>query len=40
LGATAVIVPAEGELDDVEGVKVFRCAFLAEAIETARRDTL
>ena len=40
LGATAVIVPAQGELEEVPGVRVFRCHSLAEAIEVARRDTL
>jgi DNA repair protein RadA/Sms len=40
LGATAVIVPAQGELEEVPGVRVFRCHSLAEAIEVVRRDTL
>jgi DNA repair protein RadA/Sms len=40
LGASVVIVPSEGELDEVPGVAVFRCRSLAEAIEVARRDTL
>jgi len=39
LGATVVIVPAEGELDDVPGLRVYRCRSLAEAIEAARTDT-
>lgn len=40
LGATAVIVPAQGELDEVPGISVLRCQTLAEAIDVARRDTL
>jgi DNA repair protein RadA/Sms len=32
LGATAVIVPTPGELDEVPGVRVHRCRSLAEAI--------
>lgn len=39
LGATAVIVPAQGELDEVPGVKVYRCRSLAEAIDAAHFDT-
>lgn len=40
LGATVVIVPAEGELDEVPGLRVLRCRSLAEAIEAARSDTV
>lgn len=36
LGATVVIVPGEGELDDVEGVSVIRCHSLVEAIHAAQ----
>ena len=36
LGATRVVVPRAGELDEVEGVEVTRCATLAEAIAAAR----
>jgi DNA repair protein RadA/Sms len=32
LGVATVIVPAEADLEDVEGVRVVRCASLAEAI--------
>jgi predicted ATP-dependent serine protease len=32
LGATAVIVPTQGELDEVPGVSVHRCRSLAEAL--------
>ncbi len=39
LGATTVIVPAEGELDEVAGLTVHRCRSLAEAIEAARTGT-
>jgi DNA repair protein RadA/Sms len=39
LGASVVIVPAQGELEDVDGVRVFRCESLAEAIETAQSKT-
>ena len=39
LGATLVIVPAQGELDVVEGVEVFRCHSLAEAITVAQTGT-
>jgi len=39
LGADAVIVPSEGDLDGVPGVRVFRCRSLAEAIAIARNDT-
>jgi len=35
-GAEVLIVPAEGELEPVEGVQVQRCASLAAAIEVAR----
>ena len=33
LGATRAVVPAAGDLDDVEGISVARCATLAEAID-------
>ncbi len=36
LGATVVIVPTAGELDEVVGVRVRRCASLAEAVGAAR----
>jgi DNA repair protein RadA/Sms len=36
LGAEVVIVPAEGELDGVEGVTVRRCSSLVEAIAAAQ----
>ena len=36
LGATRVVVPAAGELDDVEGIAVVRCETLAEAITASR----
>ena len=36
LGATVVIVPGEGELDDVAGVTVIRCHSLVEAIGAAQ----
>lgn len=39
LGATVVIVPAEGELEAVEGVRVVRCRSLVQAIEVAQSDT-
>lgn len=39
LGATLVIVPAEGELDEVRGVTVRRSRSLAEVIEMARSVT-
>jgi DNA repair protein RadA/Sms len=39
LGATAVIVPAAGELDEVKDVKVYRCHSLAEAIAAAQIGT-
>lgn len=39
LGATAVIVPAEGELDGIVAMTVYRCRSLAEAIQAARTDT-
>ena len=39
LGATSVIVPAEGELDGVVAMTVHRCRSLGEAIEAARIDT-
>jgi DNA repair protein RadA/Sms len=39
LGASAVIVPAQGELDDIPGVRVHRCASLSEAIGIAQIST-
>jgi len=39
LGATAVIVPSEGELDEVPGLRIYRCRSLSEAIHVARNDT-
>ena len=39
LGATAVIVPTEGELDEVAGMTVYRCQSLAEAIASAQNCT-
>jgi DNA repair protein RadA/Sms len=39
LGATRVVVPSDGELDDVPGVEVIRCRTLAEAIETTQSVT-
>lgn len=36
LGATAVFVPARGELDDVAGVRVVRASSLVEVLETVR----
>ncbi|HVA52126.1 MAG TPA: ATPase domain-containing protein [Acidimicrobiales bacterium] len=36
LGASVVIVPSEGDLDDVTGVTLIRCHTLAEAIDVAR----
>lgn len=38
LGATVVIVPGEGELEDVAGVTVIRCHSLVEAIDAAPPD--
>jgi len=40
LGATRVIVPSEGELDEVSGVVVHRCRSLLEAIAIVQRDTM
>jgi DNA repair protein RadA/Sms len=40
LGATRVVVPSDGELEDVSGVSVIRCRTLAEAIETAQSVTI
>ncbi len=40
LGATSIIVPTEGALEDVTGIRVRRCSSLAEAIASARSDTL
>jgi DNA repair protein RadA/Sms len=39
LGATDVLVPAEGDLEDVTGVRVHRRRTLAEAIVVAQSDT-
>jgi DNA repair protein RadA/Sms len=39
LGASAVIVPAAGELDEVAGVTVYRCQSLAQAIASAKIGT-
>jgi DNA repair protein RadA/Sms len=39
LGATAVIVPASGELEEVPGLVVQRCRSLAEAINVAENGT-
>lgn len=36
VGATLVIAPADGDLDDVAGIDVVRCGSLIEAIEAAR----
>jgi DNA repair protein RadA/Sms len=36
LGATNVIVPVAGELDEVDGIRVRRCATLGEAIAVVR----
>jgi DNA repair protein RadA/Sms len=36
LGATLVVVPAEGELEDVAGARVRRCRSLQDAIDVAR----
>ena len=40
LGATSIIVPREGELDEVAGIRVVRCRSLVEAIAAARSDTI
>ena len=40
LGATDVLVPSEGELEDVAGVKVHRRSTLAEAIVVAQSGTI
>ncbi|MGD1014666.1 MAG: ATPase domain-containing protein [Acidimicrobiales bacterium] len=37
LGARTVIVPRTGEIDDVEGLRIERCATLGDALEAARR---
>ncbi len=37
LGARTVIVPRTGEMDDVEGLRIERCATLGDALEAARR---
>ena len=39
LGATQMIVPTEGELDEVAGVKMWRCTSLLEAVEIAQIGT-
>jgi DNA repair protein RadA/Sms len=39
LGATEVIVPIEGELDDVAGVRVRRYGSLLEVVRTAHAGT-
>jgi DNA repair protein RadA/Sms len=39
LGATEVIVPSEGELDDVTGIRVRRCRSLLEAVRIAQTGT-
>jgi DNA repair protein RadA/Sms len=39
LGATDVVVPCEGDLDDVAGVRVHRRGTLAEAIVVAQSGT-
>ncbi len=38
LGARDVVVPTSGELDEVEGISVRRCATLAEAMAVARQS--
>jgi DNA repair protein RadA/Sms len=40
LGATRVVVPSDGELEDIPGVAVIRCRTLAEAIERAQSVTI
>ena len=40
LGATSIIVPEEGELEEVAGIRVLRCRSLVQAIGVARSDTL
>jgi DNA repair protein RadA/Sms len=40
LGATRVVVPSDGEFEDVPGASVIRCRTLAEAIETAQSVTI
>ena len=40
LGATRVVVPSDGELEEVAGVEVVRCRTLAEAIERAQSVTI
>ncbi len=39
LGARSVVVPSEGELDDVNDVEVIRCRTLAEAIDVTQNGT-
>lgn len=39
LGATTVIVPGEGELEEIPGVSVHRCRTLSEAIAVAQSGT-
>ena len=38
LGAAVVIVPAEGELDEIVGVRVSRCRSLSDAIAVAQHE--
>lgn len=40
LGATRVVVPGDGDLEDVSGVEVLRCQTLSEAIERAQSVTI
>jgi DNA repair protein RadA/Sms len=39
LGATTVVVPTDGELEEVPGVAAIRCRTLAEAIAVAQSGT-
>ena len=39
LGATVVVVPGEGDLEEVPGVDVIRCGTLAAAIAATQNDT-
>jgi DNA repair protein RadA/Sms len=39
LGARFVVVPSDGELEDIPGVEVFRCRTLLEAINVAQSGT-
>ena len=36
LGASVVVAPREGDVDDVDGVRLVRCASLGEALDAAR----